>query len=189
MATPLADFTPRQRRRLQDTILSLADEKLDTDRYFAVAAELVEESGQWIVQLFVESTEQPKTGKRISLDECADLCRQLVDSIETLPELKAYDPVLEVGSPGLFRAIQSPRELQFYEGQVVQWGPPSSLDNEGKVITEEPLYKGRLSIKALDTLTVTLTPDDPEADSVTLSLEGEAATVLTLAPKVDWPDN
>jgi ribosome maturation factor RimP len=196
-------LTPRQHQRAEQALLLLAEQTLDSTLYVPLAAELLKEPGQWIVRLYVESTQG-----RLSLEACGKLCQQLYPLVETLPELQALEPTLEVSSPGLFRALKTPKELTFYTGRVVQWAPVCLPDAEGRYVPQTALLKGVLKGFEEAPVRVLLEPVTPapvtEAPALSvvggtqaklaepqwLNLEeAEGQLELTLAPEIDWPDS
>ena len=169
--TTLPQPSDRQKQRICAAISQLADTQLP-DRYALIHAEMLNEAERWIIRLDVEGR-----GFRISLDECADVSRLLGDAIDTLPELAGYTYTLEVGSPGLFRTLNTPREWAFYTGWLIKV-EKHLADN-----SLELLYEG------------TLTQADTEAGTFIIEVDGNPITVdmsdvqVSLNPPVQWPED
>ena len=145
--------------------MHVAHEKLhglDRDRLLAVvepvlrahgveAVELVwrTERGEWVLELTVERPDSRIPGAGITLDLCSDISRQLSAALDGIEELIPGHYRLEVGSPGLDRALYAPRDYARFagqnaklklrepvDGQRVLLGTLHGLDDDGRIVIE-----------------------------------------------------
>ena len=86
--------------------------------YYLLSVELVRELGDWYARIYVT-----KQDKRISLDECETITREIDPIIESITEkidtFNNFHYNLEVSSPGLFKALRTQREFDFYTGNEI----------------------------------------------------------------------
>lgn len=108
---------PETIRAIEDKVYELA-EIIVSANYFVVEVTLEEENGRWYLRIYLD---HPNPTIRITLDDCKDISEALSPMIdENVPELADFSYNLEVSSPGLFRALAKPRELQFYQGRRIE---------------------------------------------------------------------
>jgi ribosome maturation factor RimP len=191
-ATPV--LNQRQRQRLTHTLLQLAETHWPQDRFYPLGIEFDEAFGQLVVRFIAEGK-----GFRVSLEECATLSRLIDEPLESIPELLALPYSLEVSSPGLFRALTTPREATFYAGQrVACW----ILDTHTPLLPDQVPLKDAEATAALPLQEATLlgmTLDEqglpcwqvtsPTGEAVTLKVSDYPHLQLTLAPHVVWPSD
>ncbi|MGE0201893.1 MAG: ribosome maturation factor RimP [Candidatus Melainabacteria bacterium] len=133
--------------------------------YFLVSVDWVKEGGRQILRLDVD-----KTGHRITIDECEMVSRHLEAILDETPDLAGLAYALEVGSPGVFRTLSTPRELAYYIGSPVQLCEPD---------THATLAEGVLE------------GFDPTTRSVTVAGKTHVLsdkTTLSLNPPFEMPD-
>ena len=153
--------------------MSFAHEKLhdlDRDRLLAAiepvlrthgveGVELVwrTDRGDWVLEVTIERPDSRAPGAGINLDLCAEISRSLsavLDDTDLIPA--AYR--LEVGSPGLDRALYSARDYERFaglaaklklseavDGHRVLTGLVQGLDDAGRVILDTE--RGALSLE------------------------------------------
>lgn len=180
MVKPLA-LTPRQKERLSQTLLQLADQRL-SEAFYAVAAEYTEEDGYPALRLYVEHQDKAGLG-RVNLEACAAISRELDEAVEALPELGGLSYCFEVSSPGLFRTLTSERELAFYVG----W--PVEVTEGGEPVADLPLVKGILKSYNPVLGQAVLQDEGDGSLSFTVDLKQNLSWQLRLAPPVEWPND
>jgi ribosome maturation factor RimP len=110
-------LTPEQVHAIQEQVYELA-ETIVSANYFVVDVEMVQENGRWYLRIYLD---HPNPAVRITLDDCKDISEALEPMIdENVKELEDFSYNLEVSSPGLFRKLTKPREIQFYKGRRVE---------------------------------------------------------------------
>jgi ribosome maturation factor RimP len=185
-------LNPRQKQRLLQTLLDVADTHLPP-HYAAVASELVFEFGCWMIRLFVD-----RRGARITIDECEQISRLLVPHIEELAEIATLPYMIEIGSPGLFRVITTDREVAFYQGWAVA---PTFVDSQENPLPPDqwpavpmPIQSGYLVGRSATDWLIAPEPFAPEAPPsedtvVALAIRLHPGLRIALNPPVEWPDD
>jgi ribosome maturation factor RimP len=186
---PPAILTPHQIKRLEKAVLTVADACLAESPYIALGCTVEEAFGRLAVQLFVEGR-----SFWISIDQCVEVTRLVDEAIEGLAELQAPVYNLEVGSPGLFRQLQAPREFSFYRDRRVHFtavdapvfGQPSVA--MAGVAWDYPEKVGVLKCMS-DTaeLGVIIEWEQSKALQVVLLKTLPVGWGIFLAPQVEWP--
>lgn len=179
-----ATLNDRQKQRLIETLLELADQHLPPG-YAAIDSDLTFEFGNWMIRLDVEGR-----GFRISLDECADLSRLLVPHIEQLAELDTLPYMIEIGSPGLFRQIKTEREITFYKGWAIALILMDDAGEPPAASADLPIQTGYLVGATPDVWQIAAQPFEGDAppDSVVAVVKAQFPTLqVTLNPPVAWP--
>lgn len=77
------------------------------------------EQGDWVLELTVERPESRVPGEGISIDLCTDISRALSAALDE-PDLIPQAYRLEVGSPGLDRALYVRSDYERFAGQTVR---------------------------------------------------------------------
>lgn len=111
---------------------------LAANRYELVEVQYRNESGRWILRIFIDKIEDQsqvqeasQAGSPVTLDDCEKVSDLIGNSLESTAILgKAY--VLEVSSPGINRPLKSESHFASHVGQKVRVSLYSSLDPEGK---------------------------------------------------------
>lgn len=115
----------------------------------------------WLLELTIERPESRVPGQGITIDVCTDVSRDLSSALDVADAIPhAYR--LEVGSPGLDRALYGRNDYQRFAGQLAKLklkapldgqkvvrGTLQGLDEEGRVVLESD--RGLTSIE-LDTI-------------------------------------
>jgi|GEM_PF-5413722 len=173
-------LTEHQQKRLCKTVLNTAIQVLEGNPFFPVAAEIEQNFGRLSIVLFVD-----KKDVRINLDECAKVS-QLVDPAMTeLAELQALNYTLDVSSPGLFRQLQTPRELMFYVGKTVTIKPVDVVISKE---TDATLARYQLNQHTVDSTTVLLLDEAGNTKTLDVSTLPKSEG-LYLAPPIQWPNS
>jgi len=186
---PPAVLTPHQIKRLEKAVLSVADACLEETPYIAVGCTVEQAFGRLAVQLFVE-------GRTcwISIDQCVEVTRLVDGAIEALAELQAPVYNLEVGSPGLFRQLQTVREFSFYRDRRVHFtaidapvlGQPSA--EMATANWDYPEKVGVLKcVSDTSELGVIIEWEQSKALQVVLLKTIPTGWGIFLAPQVEWP--
>jgi ribosome maturation factor RimP len=187
---PPALLTPHQINRLEKAVLSVADTCLEESPYIALGCTVEQAFGRLAVQLFVE-------GRTfwISIDQCVEVTRLVEAAIEGLAELQAPVYTLEVGSPGLFRQLQTPREFSFYRDRRVHFSAinaPVFGQPSAEMATANWAYPETVGVlKCMsDTpeLGVIIEWEQSKALQVVLLKTLPAGWGIFLAPQVAWPE-
>ena len=110
--------------------------------------------GGWVLEVTVERPEATVPGAGVTLDLCADISRDLSVALDAADTI-SHHYRLEVGSPGLERALYGLRDYERFagqfariklkapiQGQYVLRGTLRGLDAEGSVALEDE--KGEL---------------------------------------------
>jgi ribosome maturation factor RimP len=115
------------------------------------AVELVwrTDRGGWLLEVTLERPEATTPGAGVTLELCADISRELSAALDQA-DLIPHHYRLEVGSPGLERALYESRDYARFagqfariklkapiEGQYVLRGTLRGLDAEGRVVLED----------------------------------------------------
>jgi ribosome maturation factor RimP len=125
MTQPQTDkLTPRQCQRIAAALLPLVEPLLAQHQATAIATEMVFEEGQYHLRLFVGRLDK----QAIGLDECAVLSLATDAVVNGMIELSTLNYCFEVSSPGLFRALHTPKELQYFVGKPVCLVPQAGND-------------------------------------------------------------
>lgn len=153
--------------------MSVAHEKLhglDRERVLAVVepvlrahgvegVELVwrTERGQWVLVVTVERPDSRIPGEGITLDVCSEISRDLSAALDVADVIPQHYR-LEVGSPGVERALYSARDYERFagqlarlklrepiDGQYVVRGTLHGLDERGQALLETE--RGELSVE------------------------------------------
>ena len=164
MTQPQMDtLTPRQCQRIAAALLPLVEPILAQHQATAVATEMVFEEGQYHLRLFVGRLDK----QAIGLDECAALSLATDAVVNGMIELSTLNYCFEVSSPGLFRALHTPKELQYFVGKPVCLVPQAgnlsgtlSADQEAAkaFLAQQPFTSGVLHAYDEATHTVVLSP-------------------------------
>lgn len=113
--------------------------------------------GGWLLELTVERPDTRQPGEGVTLELCADISRDLSAALD-VSEVIPHRYRLEVGSPGLERALYLPRDYVRFAGQIarvklraagtdgqrVLEGTLHGLDDQGGVALETE--KGLVSV-------------------------------------------
>ena len=188
-AMPPALLTPYQLKRLENAVLTVADASLEESPYVAVGCTAEQAFGRLTVQLFVEGR-----SFWISIDQCVEVTRLVDEAIEGLAELQAHVYNLEVGSPGLFRQLQTPREFAFYRDRRVHFSaidsPVLGQPSEAMTATDWA-YPEKVGILKCVSDTaeqgVIIEWEASKALQVVLLKTIPAGWGIFLAPQVEWP--
>lgn len=114
--------------------------------------------GGWVLELTVERADARAPGEGVTLDLCSDISRDLSAALD-VSDIIPHRYRLEVGSPGLERALYLARDYERFAGQIariklkvpgadgqrVLEGTLHGLDEAGAVSLETP--KGLLGIE------------------------------------------
>ena len=143
---------------------------LDRDRILAVVAPVLRvhqvdgvelvwrtDRGVWVLGLTVERADSRIPGEGITIELCSDISRDLSAALDVVDVMPGHYR-LEVGSPGLERALYSPTDYVRFAGQSaklklraplagqhVVTGVLHGLDEEGRVLVETD--RGEVSIE------------------------------------------
>jgi ribosome maturation factor RimP len=176
----LPSLTEHQKKRLTQTVLTVADRVLSESDYVALGVEVEEAFGRLSVEIHLEHPE-----RRITLNECADLSRQLEPVIDELAELQAFSYTLDVSSPGLFRQLKTQRELTFYEGKTVTLKPIDVVESKQ---VYDALPRFQLLQVNNEPVPSSFILRDRDGKTHPMSLGAlEKGTGLFLAPPIEWP--
>jgi ribosome maturation factor RimP len=114
--------------------------------------------GGWVLELTVERPDSRRPGEGVTLDLCSDISRDLSAALDVSDAIP-HRYRLEVGSPGLERALYSARDYERFAGQLARIklraahtdgqrvldGTLHGLDEQGGVALET--QKGLVSIE------------------------------------------
>lgn len=159
--------------------MHVAHEKLtglDRDRILAIVTPVLRAHGVegvelvwktdragWLLELTIERPDSRVPGAGITIDVCSEISRDLsaaLDLADVIPQ--AYR--LEVGSPGLDRALYSARDYQRFAGQLakvklkapqadgqrVLRGTLHGLDEAGQVLIDTDSGLSSIALEAID---------------------------------------
>lgn len=97
----------------------------ENDTYAVLGTQVTQEHHKWHIEIGLD---KPSNGflddvnpaeipgfDKITLTECEIVSRGIADDIDALPELANLTYRLDVSSPGINRALTTPRELAFYQ--------------------------------------------------------------------------
>lgn len=106
------------------------------------------DQGGWLLELTIERPDSRVPGEGITIDVCTDVSRDLSAALD-VAEVMSHAYRLEVGSPGLDRALYSPGDYARFAGQTAKLklrealagqrvihGTLHGLDESGKVQLE-----------------------------------------------------
>ncbi|MFM7389526.1 MAG: hypothetical protein ACKO34_02740 [Vampirovibrionales bacterium] len=188
-------LSPHQHTRLKRTLLEVATQALAPHPYTVIATDVEDAFGQLGVQIFVERL----AGQgRITLDECAKVSALLDPVIDPLAELQAHRYCLEVSSPGLFRHLQTDRELSYYANLQATVNV-QKLENVTEALSPEAVtFLQQFGLQAgkllhVDGLLATIGVRSEGGEETRTTLI-DVATLpagvgICLAPHVDWPND
>jgi len=120
-------LTPEAIAAIESAVFALAEKEIAAAQldqaYFLLAVDFEKEMGHWFLRLYVD---RQALDRKMTLDDCEIISRAIDSSLDTLPALGDLKYNLEVSSPGLFRALKTPREFAFYQNQPVKVQPAAS---------------------------------------------------------------
>ena len=96
-----------------DRMIGIALPIIDENNCELVDAEYKKEGSDFILRFYVEAKEG-----RVSLDECTEINRGISDIIDTMEDV-TQTFILEVSSPGIFRALKKEKDYIRYTGSLV----------------------------------------------------------------------
>jgi ribosome maturation factor RimP len=134
---------------------------LDEDRLLAVVVPVLRahgvagveliwrtDRGGWILQLTVERPDTRMPGEGVTVDLCSEVSRDLSAALDVAEVITARYH-LEVGSPGLERALYGERDYRRFAGQLAKFklkqpldgqrvarGTLQGMDDQGTVVVE-----------------------------------------------------
>jgi ribosome maturation factor RimP len=130
----------------RDRLLSVVEPVLSAHGVDAVELIWRSDSRGWVLYLTVERPGSTDPGAGITLDLCADISRDLSAALDVADVLPGRYR-LDVGSPGVERALYSPRDYARFagqkaklkleaplEGQRVVRGTLGGVDEEGRIV-------------------------------------------------------
>jgi ribosome maturation factor RimP len=91
------------------------------------------DQGGWVLELTVERPDSRVPGAGITLDVCTDISRDLSAAFDA-EDVIAPRYRLEVGSPGLDRALYSARDYERFAGQVAKLKLHDAIERHGHVL-------------------------------------------------------
>lgn len=171
-----AQLSSEQVRAIETGVMQLADQVLP-EGYVLLAADLIQEQGRWILRVTIDrDTTDSVAGGPIGLDDCKRVSEVLspkLDEQPWLPPSLSYN--LEISSPGIFRELTTPREVQHFLNRRV------SLACKGQ--PEEVVILTGFD-PATQSLQVQPWSAQPDQDLTVRQLEWHPKTVkLTLIPQ------
>ena len=144
---------PRQDNiRFADRITQVAGDLCEGEGFELVHVEMVTWNRQTIVRIFAD-----KPGG-ITLDECADISRQLGDLLDVhLPDMGSYR--LEISSPGPHRPLKKKQDFHRFKGSYI------------KIETRTPIQGRRKFTGILEQI---------QEDAVVIEVDGERVEIPDL---------
>jgi ribosome maturation factor RimP len=106
-----------------EKIAEVAEALLQTEGMGLVDWQFRKEGRTWVLRIFID-----KPGG-VTLDDCADISRQLGDQIE-VHDLIPHAYTLEVSSPGLDRPLKKDRDFLQSLGKVIQLNTHAPLEGQ-----------------------------------------------------------
>ncbi len=91
------------------------------------------DQGGWVLELTIERPDTRVPGEGVSIDLCTDISRDLSVAFDAEDVIPARYR-LEVGSPGLDRALYSARDYERFAGQLAKLKLQEPLGSHGRVI-------------------------------------------------------
>jgi ribosome maturation factor RimP len=115
------------------------------------------DSRGWVLHITVELPNRSRPGEGVTLDLCSDISRDLSAALDVAEAIGQHYR-LEIGSPGLDRALYLPSDYQRFRGQLaklklkqpidsqyVVQGVLFGVDDDGRIVLDTD--QGQLSIE------------------------------------------
>ncbi len=90
--------------------------------------------GGWVLELTIERPESRRPGDGVSLELCTDISRDLSAALD-VTDVIPHRYRLEVGSPGLERALYQARDYERFAGQLARLKLRQAASDGQRVIT------------------------------------------------------
>jgi ribosome maturation factor RimP len=130
------------------------------------------DSRGWVLHITIELPNRARPGEGVTLDLCSDISRDLSAALD-VAEAIAVHYRLEIGSPGLDRALYLPSDYQRFRGQLAKLKLKQPID--GQFVLQGVLFgldeAGRI---VLDTEQGQLSIETSNVDSARLVLDMKA---------------
>jgi ribosome maturation factor RimP len=130
------------------------------------------DSRGWVLYITVELPNRSRPGEGVTLDLCSDISRDLSAALDVAEAIGVHYR-LEIGSPGLDRALYQPADYQRFRGQLAKLKLKQPID--GQFVLQGVLFgledSGRI---ALDTEQGQLSIETSNVDSARLVLDMKA---------------
>ncbi|MEB3245031.1 MAG: hypothetical protein VKJ06_03490 [Vampirovibrionales bacterium] len=189
-ATPTPKkLKPTERQTLAQAVLTRYDAFFTTLGFFLVGVR-AEYQAEALTLVFDIDKSDKNSPEGISLDDCYGATEKLLDAIEQDAELALLDFQVEVGSPGLFRELKTPRELTFYVGSPVKITvkkQTNSATKKQKGLKKPQPITGILSAYDDATQRIIIAADAPSAEAncnAGIAVNLEPGTLVTLNPVI-----
>ena len=113
----------------REKVLAVVEPVLRAHRVEGVELVWKTDRGGWVLELTVERPDTRMPGAGITLDVCTDISRDLSAALD-VADLIPQRYRLEVGSPGVERALYSPRDYTRFAGQLARLKLREPLDGQ-----------------------------------------------------------
>ncbi|MEZ4226840.1 MAG: ribosome maturation factor RimP [Polyangiaceae bacterium] len=117
----------------RDRIMAIVEPVLRAHHVEGVELIWRTDQGGWVLELTVERPDTRVPGEGITIDVCSDISRDLSAAFDAEDVIPARYR-LEVGSPGLDRALYSARDYERFAGQLAKLKLREPLDTHGRVL-------------------------------------------------------
>jgi ribosome maturation factor RimP len=146
----------------RERVLAIVEPVLRAHRVDGVELVWRTDRGGWLLELTIERPEARRPGDGITIDLCTDISRDLsaaLDVADVIPQRYR----LEVGSPGVERALYSARDYERFAGQLARLklrepldgqhvvrGNLQGLDDSGRVVIDTERGVVTLELDAIE---------------------------------------
>lgn len=147
----------------RDRVISVVEPVLRAHGVDAVELIWRSDQGGWLLYLTVEKPGSSDPAAGVTLDLCADISRDLSAALDVAEAIAGPRYRLEVGSPGIERALYSVRDYERFsgrqaklklraalDGQRVLRGSLKGVDGEGHVILDVEGREYRLASEQIE---------------------------------------
>lgn len=162
--------------------------------YTVLSVHLCRIQNQWHLDIGLDKTENGYKQtvspsdiphlEKVTLQDCEAVTRAIEDAIDALPELKELPYRLNISSPGIFRALTSPTEFNFYQHWPIAYqADKQSTRQENMTLRAFNPETSTATIQCLKTEALT------DVDITTLQWNDNAFPKLELNPPLHMPDD
>jgi ribosome maturation factor RimP len=132
-------------------LLTLTQPVVEGQGYELVDLEWKHEVGHWVLRVFIDRADLPGQPTRVSLDDCANVSRELSAVLDVSDTIKvAY--TLEVSSPGLDRPLKREADFRRFVGQKAKIRTKHGVEGTGGEARRN--FSGRLVAVAAGKVTI-----------------------------------